>query len=480
MHTSPLIICGQRRQTVSHLDVFDPSDPSSIVGRAAAATAADAEAAVVAAHVAWPQWSATPVSDRAAVLRDMARALDHEHDERIDLLVGENGKIRREAAWEMTRLGERFQLTAELGPLLEQSEELPGPPKRSRVTRRSLGVVTLIVPFNWPLSILAAKLPQALLAGNTVVVKPPPTTPLAVVRTLELLAQVAPPGVVNVITGLDAEVGPALVQHPLVRKIDFTGSVQGGRRIMAMAADNLARLTLELGGNDPAVLLDDVALDEPAFAKMSMAAFATSGQVCMAMKRLYVPRRRYDEVVDGLSRQLDRMVVGPGRAPESTMGPLHTQRQRDLVRSMVESARAGGAEVRELGTVLDDEAFQRGWFLRPSLVLNPSPDLPIVAEEQFGPSLPVIAYDSEDEAVGLANATAYGLCSSVWSSDTGRARQLAERLRAGTTYINGHGPAAQDNRAPFGGLGDSGFGRQLGAQGLLEFTDCHTLTEVMG
>lgn len=478
MYMSPLIIDGNLHTTPTHSSIFDPSDPASIVGKAALATAADARAAVEAAHAAWPGWAATQAADRAAVLHEMGTVLDGNLDERINLLVGENGKIRREAEWEMARLGERFRLTADLSSELERREQLPGPPKRSTLTRRPLGVVTLIVPYNWPLSILAAKLPQALLAGNTVVVKPPPTAPLAVVRTLEMVASVAPAGVINVVTGLDDEVGPPIIQHPYVRKIDFTGSVQGGRRIMAMAAENLARLTLELGGNDPAVLLEDVTLDKESLARMFVGAFATSGQVCMALKRLYVHRSRYDEVVEGLSNHLDHVVVGPGSAPESTMGPLHTEKQRDLVRAMVKDARDGGAEVRDYGTVLDEQAFNRGWFLRPTLVLNPDPNMSIVAEEQFGPALPVIAYDSESEAIQLANATPFGLCSSVWGTDVEHARQIAGDLVAGTTYINGHGPAAQDNRAPFGGVGMSGFGRQLGHQGLLEFTEAHTLTEV--
>jgi acyl-CoA reductase-like NAD-dependent aldehyde dehydrogenase len=313
------------------------------------------------------------------------------------------------------------------------------------------------------------------MAGNTVVVKPPPTTPLSCVATLRRVAQALPAGVLNVVTGQDAVVGPVVVGDPRVRHVCFTGSVAAGKRIMEMAAPTLTNVTLELGGNDPAVILDDAQLDEAAFGRLAAATYMTSGQVCMAIKRLYVPRRRYDEVVDGLQAAMAATRVGCGLEDGVTMGPLNTRRQRDYVVELVGEARAAGAGVVELGE-LTDAVTDAGNYMRPALVLDPREDLRIVAEEQFGPALPVLPYDDEEEAVARANDTWSGLCSSVWSADTEHAMRVAARLRTGVTFFNNHNATAVDERAPFGGFNQSGVGRELGREGLLEFTETHVMS----
>jgi len=243
---------------------------------------------------------------------------------------------------------------------------------------------------------------------------------------------------------------------------------------MQMAAPNLTTVTLELGGNDPAILLDDAAVDQPELERIAAATFMTSGQVCMAIKRLYVPRNRYSEVVSGLQAILDKTVVGGGLDPNVTMGPLNTRQQRDFVVELNEEARAAGAEVVELGSFADETAD--GNHLLPALVLDPRHNLRIVSEEQFGPSLPVIPYDDESEAVALANDTWSGLCSSVWSSDTEHAMRIARQLRTGVTFFNNHNATAVDERAPFGGFNQSGIGRELGREGVLAFTETHVMS----
>jgi acyl-CoA reductase-like NAD-dependent aldehyde dehydrogenase len=242
---------------------------------------------------------------------------------------------------------------------------------------------------------------------------------------------------------------------------------------MAMAAPGLTNVTLELGGNDPAIILADADLDEAAFGRLSFATFMTTGQVCMAVKRLYVPRSRYGEVVDGLRAGLEATRVGPGLDPKATMGPLNTARQRDYVAGLCEEARAAGAEVLTAGEYV---AGHDGNYLLPSLVLDPAHELKIVTEEQFGPALPVIPYDDEAEAVAMANDTWSGLCSSVWSADTGHAMTVARQLRTGVTFFNNHNATAVDERAPFGGFNCSGVGRELGREGLLEFTETHVMS----
>jgi acyl-CoA reductase-like NAD-dependent aldehyde dehydrogenase len=266
-----------------------------------------------------------------------------------------------------------------------------------------------------------------------------------------------------------------LIQDPRVSKVGFTGSVGAGKRIMAMAADNLTRVTLELGGNDPAIVLADADVNEETIGKLFVGAFLTTGQVCMAMKRLYVHRSHYDTVVEGLTGALSGQKLGPGLNPDATMGPLHSPRQRDFVSGLLDEVR-GSAEVRELGEAVDEAAVARGQFLRPSLVLDPDASARVVTEEQFGPTLPIIPFDDEESAIAQANDTWSGLCSSVWSSDPEHAGRVAARLRTGTTFINAHNAPWLDERAPFGGFNQSGMGREMGEEGILAFTDTHSVS----
>ncbi|HUN34494.1 MAG TPA: aldehyde dehydrogenase family protein [Trebonia sp.] len=473
MASTPLLIGGEERVIDASFPVHDPGQAGAIVGHAAAASADDALDAVAAAHRAWPAWAARPAAERAAITLAALEGLDKDAEERTDLLSRENGKARPEAAIDLAVFTGRFHQAAEFAPELDSDEQLAGPPFTTTISRLPAGVVTIIYPFNWPLAILAASLPYALMSGNAVIVKPPPTAPLSSVRTLQHLVPKLPPGVLNVVTGADGVLGPVVVGDPRVGHVCFTGSVDAGRRIMTMAAASLTNVTLELGGNDPAIILADADLDEAAFGRMSGATYMTTGQVCMAIKRLYVPRRRYDEVIDGLRATLTRTLVGPGLDPATTMGPLNTARQRDYVAGLTREAEAAGAEVLTFGEYTVDAAS--GNYLLPSLVLNPAADLKIVTEEQFGPSLPVIPYDDEDEAVALANQTWSGLCSSVWSADTEHAMTIARQLRTGVTFFNNHNATAVDERAPFGGFNQSGIGRELGREGLRDFTQTHAM-----
>ena len=444
-----------------------------MVGYAAAASAQDALDAVRAADEAWPAWAALSAADRAAIVLKALDGLDADADARAETLSRENGKVRFEAAIDLQAFVGRFHQAAEYAPALDEAEHIAGPPFTTTIAQVPEGVVTIIYPFNWPLAILAASLPYALMAGNTVIAKPPPTTPLSSVQTLRHLVAALPPGVLNVVTGADDVVGPIVVGDPRVKHVCFTGSVGGGRRIMTMAAANLTNVTLELGGNDPAIVLPDADLDAAAFGRLTGATFLTTGQVCMALKRLYVPRSRYDEVVDGLRATLEPARIGPGLDPDTTMGPLNTASQRDYVAGLIAEAGAAGAAVLSFGEMVGEGD---GNYLLPSLVLDPAPELRIVAEEQFGPALPVIPYDSEAEAVALANGTWSGLCSSVWSGDTEHAMKIAKQLRTGITFFNNYNATAVDERAPFGGFNASGIGRELGHQGMNDFSETHVMS----
>ncbi|MEC8246391.1 MAG: aldehyde dehydrogenase family protein, partial [Pseudomonadota bacterium] len=263
-------------------------------------------------------------------------------------------------------------------------------------------------------------------------------------------------------------------------QVNFTGSIRIGRHVMKMAAENITPVTLELGGNDAGILLDDAPLGPEFFQKLYISCFLTSGQICMALKRLYVPRALFDDVVDGLSEVMDRQVVGDGLKEGVTMGPLTTERQKGVVSTMLAEAQTAGADIRYLGAIDDEADFEAGHFLRPSLVVNADHGLSVVRDEQFGPTLPVIAYDSEDEAVSMANATEYGLSSSVWSADDARAVALATRLEAGFTNINSHGPTAMDGLSPFGGVKQSGIGRNFGVEGIRQFQEVHSISGASG
>jgi acyl-CoA reductase-like NAD-dependent aldehyde dehydrogenase len=470
-----LYIDGEVRGADDALQVIDPSDGVSVVGFAAAASAKQAEQAVTAAHRAFPAWAARSPQERAQLLMAALAPLEADRGATAEVLTRENGKIRMESFIDSIVFAHRFALATELTDELHAVSRLAGPPYDTTVSYLPLGVVTIIVPFNWPLAILAASLPQALLAGNTVVVKPPPSCPLATVRTVQQVAELLPAGVLNVVTGADAEIGAALISDDRVKKVCFTGSPGGGKRIMAMASESLTRVALELGGNDPALVLADADLGPDALQKLFSGTFDSTGQICMATKRLYVHRSRYDEVVEGLSGILAGTRLGHGLDEGVTMGPLHSARQKEYVLELVAQARESGAEVREFGEYADGVDPSRGNFLRPSLVLDPSEDARVVAEEQFGPTVPILPFDDEDEVIARANDTWSGLCSSVWTTDLDRAAAVAAQLRTGYTFINAHGAAHLDERAPFGGFNQSGMGREMGIEGIREFMDTHSV-----
>jgi len=480
--TTDIFINGELRSASDGAvyDICNPARPDELVGRAASATERDVEDAVQAAHAAFPAWSSLSFAERAEILRAVARQLTADEEDvkyRSRLFTREHGKIGRETLLEMSRLGDRFLQAAAYGDRMAIDEEIKGPPFDTIIARQPRGVAALIVPWNWPLSILGAKLPQALVAGNTVVVKPSANSALAPALTLQIIAKLLPPGVLNVLTGQASTIGDPLVGHPLVRKVNFTGSVAIGRHVMRTAAEHITPVTLELGGNDAALILEDVELNDDVFNKMYWGAFGSSGQICMALKRMYVHESRYDEVVDGLTAACERAVVGDGLLPETTMGPVNNAKQLKVVTDMIAQARASGADVRECGQVPDEMLYNGGgYFQKPTLVYDADPSLSLVKDEQFGPALPIMKFSSDEQAIAMANDSEFGLCSSVWTPDSERAVRIARKIEAGYTYLNGHGPMAQDGRGPFGGFKLSGIGRNLGYDGVLAFAGAHTIS----
>ncbi|MFD7592379.1 aldehyde dehydrogenase family protein [Kitasatospora sp. NPDC059812] len=413
------------------------------------------DAVVGRAHEAWRGWRADPAA-RTAALRAAADAVEAAGADLAPLLTREQGKPLAESAAEVARTAARLRYFADLAPAPQPIAD--GRPVRSEIRWRPLGPVAAIVPWNFPLQLAAAKFAPALAAGNTMVLKPSPFTPLATRLLGSVLAAALPEGVLTIVTGREP-LGARLASHPGIRHVTFTGSVPTGRAVAAGAAASLARVTLELGGNDAAVLLDDVDVDRIAD-RLFWAAFRNCGQVCMAVKRVYAPARLHSQVVEALAERAKSVVVGAGLDPGTRLGPVNNAPQLARVERYTARALAGGARAAAGGHRLD----RPGYFFAPTILADVPADSPVVTEEQFGPVLPVLAYRSVDEAVEAANDTGFGLGGSVWGTDLDRAEAVADRLECGTAWINHH--AELSLAQPFAGIKESGVGVAGGPWGL--------------
>jgi acyl-CoA reductase-like NAD-dependent aldehyde dehydrogenase len=456
-------------QPMSAADQFDVKNPATgdTVGRAPNSSKDHLDQAVAAAQAAFSTWSQTSDAVRVQACQDIAAKIGEHAEELAQLLTLEQGKP-------LNGLGSRFEIggaqawaahTASLSlpvKVLQDNEQ-----GRVELHRKPMGVVGSITPWNWPVMIAVWHILPAVRSGNTVVVKPSPFAPLSTLRLVELMNQVLPPGVVNSVCSDDrtSNIGAAMSAHPGIRKIVFTGSINTGKKVMASAADTVKRLTLELGGNDAGIVLPDV--DPKAIAEgLFWGAFINNGQTCAAMKRLYVHESVYDEVCAALTDYAKAIPVGPGSDEASVLGPINNRMQFDKVQRLVNAAK-------QKGRVLLGGDPGEGLFFPPTLIADLSHDDPLVAEEQFGPALPIIKYSDVEDAIRQANDSPNGLGGSVWSQDIDKARQVASRLECGSVWINKHG-AIQPN-APFGGVKSSGCGVEFGEEGLAEYTDIQVM-----
>jgi len=475
-----LYIGGETRQTQETLAIADPGRPGAVVGHAASASKEDVVDAVAAAKAAFPAWAALTPQERAAAMAEAIAGIADDRDTDAAILSQENGKIRLEGWIDALVFEIRWNLALMHADEVDASKTLPVVPGHipvsTEVSYQPLGVVTVIVPFNWPIAILGASLPHALLAGNTAIVKPPPTAPLATSRVVQRVAEKLPPGVLNIVTGEDENM-TGLIQNPDIAKVCFTGSVNGGKRIMELASKTLTRVTLELGGNDAAVFLEDAVLDDAHLDRLYAAIYDTTGQICMNAKRVFVHRSRLGELVGGLEARLGAAVVGYGLDEGTTMGPLHSPAQKAFVEEIVQEAKDAGADVREFGELPGGD-LAGGNFLRPAIVVDPDPQLRVVTQEQFGPVIPIIPFDTEEEAVRLANDTWGGLCGSVWTDSPDAAQRVGSQLVCGYVWVNDHGATRLDLRAPFGGMKSSGFGREQGIEGVRAFQDTRSIATI--
>jgi len=463
-----LSIGGDAVAGATTLPVTNPAT-GEVLAEAPAADAAQLDAAFAAAAGALPGWSATDPDERGAALLAAADAVAAATDELAALITDEQGKPLPEATVEV--LGTVAALRHFAG-LRIADQVLRDAAPRVVVRRRPVGVVGAITPWNSPVMVAGGmKIAPALAAGATVVLKPSPFTPLSSLRLAELMTPALPPGVLNVVSGAN-DLGAWMTAHPIPRLITFTGSPAIGRRVAAAAAEDLKRVVLELGGNDPAVLLDDAVVADVAEA-VFWAAFGNAGQTCVAVKRVYVPEALHAELVDALVALAEGVLVGGGREDGVRMGPLTSPAQRDIVAGLVEDARSSGGRVVTGGEVID----RPGNFYRPTIVDGVTDKTRLVAEEQFGPALPIVAYRDLDEVLGNVNASDYGLGGSVWGTDVDRARSVADRVEAGTTWVNTHRGSLWPLQ-PTAGLKQSGLGAELGTWGLESFTELSVAHDV--
>jgi acyl-CoA reductase-like NAD-dependent aldehyde dehydrogenase len=461
METFNLLIDGQMRPGSMTMEVINPAT-GEVLADCPRADAEQLNDAVAAAKRAFPAWAKLTYAARRAMLHAIADALAARLEEFARLLTSEQGKPLHEATKEIHRSVAILKMLSNL----ELEDEVLKDTKTERVIRHRtpLGVVAAITPWNVPMGLLMVKITSALVTGNTVVAKPAPTTPLTNLRFAEICNAHLPAGVFNMITDVN-DLGAILTTHPDVAKISFTGSTATGKKIIQSAASSLKRLTLELGGNDAAIVLDDADLKTVA-PKIFAGAMANAGQICLAIKRVYVHESQYDELCGELAKLADATIVDDGLKQGTQMGPLQNKMQYDKVRALIE-------ETRHEGNIIAGGVFPEGpgYFIRPTIVRDINDSARLVREEQFGPVLPVLSYASIDDAIERANDTEYGLGATVWSADSDKALAVARQINSGTVWINTHMMLHPD--VPAGGAKQSGMGVEMGMEGLAELTQSH-------
>ena len=458
-----LLINGRLVPGASSIDVLNPAT-EQVVAACPTASEAQLNEAVAAAKAAFPAWSKRPLKERADLLNKLADAMFARQEEFARLLTQEQGKPLPMAMWEVGGTAAGLQYFASLDlpdKVLKDDAET-----KIILQHAPLGVVAAITPWNFPLILLSIKIGPGLLAGNTMICKPAPTTPLTTLLLGEIAADIFPPGVLNIIADKN-DLGGAITGHPDIAKVAFTGSTATGKKVMASAAGSLKRITLELGGNDAAIVLEGVDPKEVA-PKIFGGATMNSGQVCLAIKRVYAPASMYDELCNELAKLANEAVVGDGLEQGTQLGPIQNKMQFEKVKEYIEIGRKDGKIIAG-----GDVPEGKGYFIPPTIVRDIPHDSRLVKEEQFGPVLPVLSYTDLDDAIAKANDSEYGLGGTVWTNDLDRGQEVASQILSGTIWVNKHLDLPFD--VPFGGAKQSGLGVEYGQEGLEEFTQQKTI-----
>jgi len=469
------IIDGEKITTEKLAPRENPARPNEIVGYYPINTREEATKAIDSAANAFPGWAKTPMKERVERMRNAVQKIKDAAPEIAKLLSTEHGKPLYDAEGEIGVSLMWMEFACDHAEEVLRNEVIKHSTGKTIIAKDPKGVISAITPWNYPLSLSTIKIAPALLAGNTMVLKPSPLAPLAVTKVAEMIADEFPKGVLNIVNG-ESEIGVELTTNPKVAKIAFTGGTRTATHIMKSAADTIKDMTLELGGNDAAVILKDFDVnDDRAMRRLVISNFLTAGQICMIAKRVYVDRAIYDQFVEKYIEAANKWIrVGDPFNKDVTIGPVNNKKQAEFVQSLIDDAVSKGAKAIKLGKVLDQDLFETGYFLHPTLVLDADYNDPIVVEEQFGPTLPILPFDGDQHAIELVNDSIYGLTSSVWGEEE-HAIEVAKQIQAGTTMINTAAVQGLDVRFPFGGVKQSGIGREYGKEGILAYTDTHVI-----
>jgi aldehyde dehydrogenase len=468
-------VSAQRYSTV-----HNPARTAEVVGEYALADAATAEKVVTACAGAAPMWAGLSGAERGRLLADAAALIADHMGERAQLLTREQGKVLWESRLDLGGGPFLLRYYADLAAQLDAEEITEDERGTSIIRRVPIGPTVVIVPWNAPVYLCMMSIAPALAAGNPVIVKPSEFAPLVLTETLRTVSDSLPPGVLSVLPGLGGEAGTALVADPRVRKVVFTGGTATGREVLRTAAETIKSVSMELGGNDPAIVLDSASIDDELITQLRHAVFTTSGQVCFNVKRIYVQRAVHDEFLSRFRQAVDEIVVGDGLDERSTIGPLNNRKQFDSARAVIERARAAGAQLEELGTVLDPAAWDGGYFLRPTIATGLPHESELVRVEQFAPVIPIVPFDEPEQAIAWANDSEYGLAASVWSDDITHALTVARRIESGSVFVNSHRIGSSDMSLPFGGMKQSGLGRNHGMWAIDECSELQAISHRPG
>ncbi|MEE4538196.1 MAG: aldehyde dehydrogenase family protein [Erythrobacter sp.] len=460
------LINGKLIETGEWLDVVNPAT-EQVIGQVPASGKDQLDDAVTAAREAFKSWKNTPIEDRRAAIMAISGVIKENSEELYRLLTSEQGKPHDQAKREIAGSAgiAAAQSTLELEEEIIQDDET----RLHRHRRVPVGVVGGIVPWNFPVMMAIQKIVPAMLSGCTIILKPSPFTPLTTLKIAELIVDKVPAGVVNIITGED-DLGPMITAHPGIDKITFTGSTATGKKIMEGASADLKRITLELGGNDASIVLPDADPQKVA-EQLFWSSFSNAGQICVAAKRIYIHEDIYDELSQAIADYAKTVTVGDGAQQGTGVGPIQNKKQYERVLELIQDAKDNGYKFLTGG---DQDPSGTGYFVPLTILDNPPEDARIVAEEQFGPVMPLMKFSTEEEVIRRANASEYGLAGAVWTGDTEKGVAIAEQLETGTVWINEYMHLSPF--APFGGHKQSGFGAEYGKEGLKEFTYPQVIT----
>ncbi len=460
------LIDGEMITNGAWMDVVNPAN-EEVIGRVPSCGKDELDRAVAAARRAFKSWSKTAPEERQKAAQGIAGAIKDNADELFRLLTAEQGKPHAQAQGEIYGAAgmAAAQSTLRLEEVINQDDD----ERLSRTRRVPVGVVGGIVPWNFPVMMAIQKIVPALISGCTIVLKPSPFTPLTTLRIAELIKDVVPAGVVNIITGEDS-LGPLITQHPDIDKITFTGSTATGKKIMEGASADLKRITLELGGNDASIVLPDADVSKVA-EQLFWSSFTNAGQICVAAKRIYIHEDIYDELSAAIAEYAKNVVVGDGSEQGTGVGPIQNKKQYDRVLELIQDAKDNGYKFLVGGEV---DPSGSGYYVPITILDNPPEDARIVAEEQFGPVMPLMKFSTEEEVIQRANNSDYGLAGAVWTGNPDKGVEIAEQLETGTVWVNEY--LHLSPFAPFGGHKQSGFGAEYGLDGLKEFTYPQVIT----